>query len=531
MTLKYAPIWQIILYVVLALAKGLQVVFVAYIFQQFINFAQAPTGSLGLLTLGALGGLLVFGGLSIVYQFITTKIVATINLRLKSQAATALLQTRPEQNNLDTSFLTNDLKQIETARIQAELKIIFNAGQFIEALIAALVSSWSLALIFLVAALAPATIQKLFGQAIAQRAAHWQIANRHYTRTVQDTVTGVGLAQLYQVGATFQKRFAQAAQKMETALQQTNWLQATATEVTTTGAYICSLIIPFAFGIYFVVHGQISLGTFMMITQLANNFINPIVNIFSALNDRHTTSPIWQQLQASLANRSTFPPAKLTPGPTFQQLELQDATVVLGEQTIFRGLNLRVKAGEKVLLKAPSGWGKSTLLQVLTGNYRLTAGKYLINGLDCTGNWEQAHQYCAVIQQEPFILDDTLRYNITLGRPLSLEQLTQAATQAGLSDLVATKGWNYQVGPHGQNLSGGQNQRLEIARALVAQRPLLLADEATSALDPHLAQQIHQIFLRDFPGTVIEVAHQISPADQRLFDRILDLTELGTPTA
>ncbi|MEE1523431.1 MAG: ATP-binding cassette domain-containing protein, partial [Lacticaseibacillus paracasei] len=101
------------------------------------------------------------------------------------------------------------------------------------------------------------------------------------------------------------------------------------------------------------------------------------------------------------------------------------------------------------------------------------------------------------------------------------------ATDSGLTPLIAEKGWDYQVGDEGHNLSGGQAQRLEIARALLRHRPILLADEATSALDEHLSDQLHAHLLKS-PGTLIEVAHHISETWQKQYDQVIRLDELAS---
>ncbi|MEB3365619.1 ATP-binding cassette domain-containing protein [Lactobacillus sp. R2/2] len=169
--------------------------------------------------------------------------------------------------------------------------------------------------------------------------------------------------------------------------------------------------------------------------------------------------------------------------------------------------------------------GKSTLLNVLIGIQQLDSGSYEVNHSEVNGNWAKLHEYFSFIQQKPFILDDTLKYNITLGRHVSEEDLNYAVEQAGLTDLVNEKGLDYQLGKGGSNLSGGQNQRVEIARALVSKRPILLADEATSSLDQNLSLQIHQTILSEFKGTVIEVAHHISTNEKEMFDQIVDLAK------
>ena len=133
------------------------------------------------------------------------------------------------------------------------------------------------------------------------------------------------------------------------------------------------------------------------------------------------------------------------------------------------------------------------------------------------------HELFALINQQPFILNDTIEYNITLGQKVTKQELNKAVSKAGLEELVRKKGYQYQVGLGGKNLSGGQNQRIEIARALLKKRQILLADEATSSLDTKLSRRIHATFLEEFSGTVIEVAHHISTDEASMFDRKIDL--------
>lgn len=543
MALRYASPWKIGLYLLLSLAESLQVVFVAFIFQQFIDFAQKPRGSLLTLTGFAVLGLLIFGGIGIAYQYCKADIIATVNIRIKDISADYLVRSQHNDLGLDVSFMTNDLKQIETNRVTSELDIIFNAIQFLAAIISAFLGSVVLSLIFLVLSLVPGVLQNIFGPRIEKESSAWESENRKYTETVTDTVSGAAIARLYDTEFALISRLGQAARLMEQALKRTNCMKETASEVTKAVAYVCSMIIPFGVGIYFVTQGNITLGTFMMIAQLANTFINPVVSIFSQINDIRSSAPMWNKLtQVVSASRSFQLQRKLTKTDkadkgrkntsldgsqkepaAFSSLALTDGGIQLGGKQILQHVNLTVTAGEKILLEAPSGWGKSTLLNVLIGNYALNQGSYTIDGVTMNGQWQAAHRFFSFIQQKPFIINDTILYNITLGRKLPEEKLLSIARQAGLLDLVQDKGWDYKVGINGCNLSGGQNQRIEIARALVEKRPILIADEATSALDPQLSQQIHETILTGFPGTVIEVAHKISDRERAMFTRVIEL--------
>lgn len=197
--------------------------------------------------------------------------------------------------------------------------------------------------------------------------------------------------------------------------------------------------------------------------------------------------------------------------------------MVRGEKTIISNFDLTVKAGQHILLKAPSGFGKTTILHALLGEVPLVAGHYAINDQDAAQlPAQQLIENFSLIKQTPFMFAETLRFNLTLGESFSDEELATAAKRAHLTDLIAEKGWDYQVGESGHNLSGGQIQRVEIARAFLHHRSVLLADEATSALDEKLADEIHQEFFR--PGqTVIEVAHHISPEWENQFDQVINL--------
>ena len=165
----------------------------------------------------------------------------------------------------------------------------------------------------------------------------------------------------------------------------------------------------------------------------------------------------------------------------------------------------------------------------MMGEKKPSRGQILINNHNFTNNWQELHNYFSYVNQKPFLFDDTLRFNITLGRNVSDKQLDDAIHKAGLDELVKEKGLDSPVGENGNQLSGGQIQRIEIARALLSNRPILLADEATSALDPQLSLDIHKTLLQNPNIAVIEVAHKISPLEKEMFDQIIHLDKTGEP--
>lgn len=309
---------------------------------------------------------------------------------------------------------------------------------------------------------------------------------------------------------------------MENALRALNYTQGAISTLIITIADIFSFIIPFLVGAILMFNGQIGAGTLVMIVQLSNDFINPITMIFDQLNQIRSTKPIWDKVQKAINfNNKNENAANLS----FNQLSVEKLTYTVDDKAILKNVSFTVNANEKVLLMAPSGFGKTTLLRLLIGQLQPTSGSIIIDQQNVTGNWQKSHDYFGYINQKPFMFDRSLHFNLTLGKKYSEEDLNEAIKLAGLTDLVKEKGLDYQVGQNGNNLSGGQIQRIEIARSILAKRPILLADEATSALDNELSLQIHQVLLKNSNFAVIEVAHKISHQEKEMFDRIIDLSK------
>lgn len=128
MTLKYASKWKLLVFAVFAAAKAMQAVFIAYVFQEFINFAGNPKGSLLQLTIKAVVGIVLFACLALIYQIMQANIIKDVNLKIKEQATEYLLYSDNANPKLDLSFMTNDLKQVESHRVEAELDIVFRSA-------------------------------------------------------------------------------------------------------------------------------------------------------------------------------------------------------------------------------------------------------------------------------------------------------------------------------------------------------------------------------------------------------------------
>jgi len=206
------------------------------------------------------------------------------------------------------------------------------------------------------------------------------------------------------------------------------------------------------------------------------------------------------------------------------------------DRTILHGLDLEIPAGHKVAIVGPSGAGKSTIARLLFRFYDPQAGRILIDGQDIrTVTQASLRAALGIVPQDSVLFNDTIGYNIAYGRDgAGPAEVEAAARGAALMDLIERlpQGFATEVGERGLKLSGGEKQRVAIARTLVKNPPILLLDEATSALDTRTEQEIlatlHAVTEN---RTSISIAHRLSTIADADTIFVLDqgrLAESGT---
>jgi|TARA_B110000914_G_scaffold220869_1_gene231659 ATP-binding cassette subfamily B protein len=185
------------------------------------------------------------------------------------------------------------------------------------------------------------------------------------------------------------------------------------------------------------------------------------------------------------------------------------------ERVILAGLNLRVEKGETVAIVGPSGSGKSTIGRLLFRFYDVGNGALKIDGQDIRDVTQSSvHDAIGIVPQDTVLFNDTIGYNIAYGREGASEnEIINAAKAAKIHDFIISlaDGYNTTVGERGLKLSGGEKQRVGIARTLLKNPPILVLDEATSALDTETERDIQESLRRLGTGrSVITIAHRLS---------------------
>lgn len=197
------------------------------------------------------------------------------------------------------------------------------------------------------------------------------------------------------------------------------------------------------------------------------------------------------------------------------------------EKWILKDLSFHVKKGETVALVGGTGVGKSTIVQLLPRLYDIQKGEIRVDGMPLQSYTQKSlREQISFVPQKPFLFYDTIGANISYGKPFSQEEIERAAKKAHAHEFIEhlPKAYDTMLAETGKNFSGGQQQRLAIARALVKKAPILILDEATSSLDAVSENKI-KMAIRELHGEVTQIliAHRLSTIEYA--DRIIFLQE------
>jgi ATP-binding cassette, subfamily B, heavy metal transporter len=313
------------------------------------------------------------------------------------------------------------------------------------------------------------------------------------------------------------RRYARSMDSYETAAVKT-WVSLAVLNSGQAVVYSIGLTVVMVMSALSVRAGTATVGDFVMINALMIQLYMPLNFIGSSYREiKQGLIDVEQMFTLLKVN------AEIEDKPGAQPLTVRDAEVVFEnvnfaydpERPILKNLSLRVPPGKTVAIVGPSGAGKSTISRLLYRFYEVGAGRILIDGQDISQVTQTSLRAAiGMVPQDTVLFNDTIRYNIRYGRPDATdEEVEEAARMAQIHDFVISlpKGYDAMVGERGLKLSGGEKQRVSIARTILKGPPILILDEATSALDSFTEHQIQEALKKVSENrTTLVIAHRLS---------------------
>lgn len=377
----------------------------------------------------------------------------------------------------------------------------------------------AVAVISMLATAIPSFLPKLYGKRLGSRQREIMTSTAGYTAKIKDILNGFEVLKTYQCEAQAEKLHQSSAHSLEDSKANMANTMAQLYGLTNMASISVQFLIMLLSG-FFAVKGLITIGNIIAVTQLTGQVISPAFQLSAKVAQQKAAKPICTQIQDIAvpleSHRKTAPLQEMK-----KTLFVNDLSFAYGGTPVLKHIHFLFERGKKYAVIGKSGSGKSTLLKLLAGYYGSYTGQILVDGnadLQCD---------CAFIHQNVFLFDDTIRNNITLYGAFPEDKIQEAVRLAGLEDVLRglPDGLDTPAAENGARFSGGERQRIAIARALLHKKTVLLVDEATSSLDQEHADHVERSILSLENVTCIAVTHRLDSERIRQYDAVIRLEE------
>ncbi|MDO5033705.1 MAG: ABC transporter ATP-binding protein [Eubacteriales bacterium] len=519
------------------ISEGLLGVLLSWLIQQLMDAAVGNTAALPLplllwLTLGLIGLVIFIFSLRrrVLPDFLQRAMLQYKNLIYQELTRKNLASFAREESSTYLSALSNDVASIEQNYLEKSFVIVSKILVFFTSLGLMLYYSPLMTLTVIVLLLLPILASLFTGNKVAAYEKLSSDRNASFLAQLKDSLEGFSVIKAFQAEQALCKQFAGSNQELEGAKRDRRRAE-NLVRLISSSAGISAQLGVFIIGAL-LIHARtdLTLGMLMAFVNLTGILMQPIQILPDLLAKRKAAAGLIRKIENILAQNIDDQGIAIDP-VLEDSLRIHDLHYAYEEGAeILQGLNLDLAAGECVALVGASGSGKSTLFQLLMGadpNYR---GEICFDGQELRQvRTASLYDLLTLIQQNVFIFNASIWDNLTLYRDFPRTAVEQAIQDAGLEQLIASKGEDYLCGENGVHLSGGERQRIAIARSLLHKNSILLVDEATSSLDAETSKKISQSILKLEGLTRLVITHRLEASLLRAYDRILVLKN-GTIT-
>lgn len=433
------------------------------------------------------------------------------------------------------SVMNNELEKIEDDYLS---KVPYMLETMILSIIAAtslFLYSTEMAIVIIVSALIPIVVPALLGNRISEATDSFMDGMAQYNVKIKDIFGGYEVIKSFNAEKVIRNVHGDALASMEDRkykYRSVGNLFDCITEIITW----MIIVIQYIIAAYLITKGNITLAAAMGALQLGNTVNNQFREATSSFISVKGTKKIQERMNQLLCETETVT-ENIVPDGALGDICVKNLSFAYeDENDTLKNINFTFKEGKKYAIVGGSGSGKSTLIKLIMQYYSNYKGEIYCGDTDIQKIQKKSlYSKMAMIHQKVFMFDDTLKNNITMYQNYSENEILDVVEKAGLEDVAKknAEGLEQNVGEGGSKLSGGEQQRIAIARALLKKSNVLILDEATSSLDTEVADKIENTVLQQKNLTAIVVTHKLAENILRKYDGIVvlhkgEIVEYGT---
>lgn len=512
-----------------ALGKGSLNLILSWVMQQLIDAASGVPEALPLSTLAEItaGFVLLCVVLCLLQyasepRFIVRAMRQYKDLAFRKITEKSISSFREESTAAYLSALTNDSTSIEADYLSQQLSLITMSVTFFGALIMMIWYSPLLSAVAVGVTLLPLAASLLTGNRL--QAAEKRVSDRNsdFTAALADCLSGFTVVKTFRAEKEIFRIFAESNRALEQEKFSRRRLKVMVGMIGAVTGIIAQLGV-FLVGAWLALKGYgMTAGTVVLFVNLMNFIIQPVAELPALLAGRKAALGLIDKLAGAL-EQNTVRQGGVKQTSVIRSIRLEN--VSFGYESgkdVLHGITAEFECGKAYAIVGGSGSGKSTLLHLLMAGSTDYRGKILLDDTELREIAPEAlYEMMSVIQQNVFVFNASIKDNVSMFRRFPQEELDKAIQHAHLSNLLAERGEDYLCGENGCGLSGGEKQRISIARSLLKKSSVLLADEVTAALDAQTAHQVSEDIL-DLTGmTRIVITHTLDETLLRRYDGIL----------
>ncbi|MEN6468538.1 MAG: lipid A export permease/ATP-binding protein MsbA [Smithella sp.] len=467
-------------------------------------------------------------GQNILMSSIGLRIVTDLRNKLYEQIQKQSLSFFTEHSTgLLMSRITSDVMSVQTASSEAVTALVKDSFMLVCLVGVIFYTDWKLALIAIV--IFPLTIYPIarFGRKMRTVTTSTQITMGTLNTLLQETISGTRIVKAFGMEKYESKRFAEENERLFKLFMKAVSVNAISSPFMDFlgGLGIAAVIF---YGGYNVLHGHSTPGTFFSFIGALLMLYEPVKRLTNVNNTINQGIAGAERVFSIIDRKPDIedkPDAAVLP-PISKSIDMENVSFRYEATPVLNHINLTIKAGEVVAFVGMSGGGKTSLVNLIPRFYDVSAGRVLIDGRDIRDVTQQSlRSQIAIVTQQTILFNDTVKNNIAYGDiKRTDEEIVAAARAANAHDFIMKlpKGYDSNIGELGTKLSGGEKQRISIARALLKNAPILILDEATSSLDTEAEIEVQEALDNLMKGrTTLVIAHRLSTI--RNADRIIVL--------